>query len=180
VKDQAGILQLRIQVLAVGRGRQQAAEGVGGEQDEGQKAHADQPHHAQDAGTRRLVQVAREERHRHAPAAQNQGPQQDGALMPAPYAGNTVRQGQGRVGMLHHIQHGKIIAHEGMGQAGEGHRHEQALPARRRAGKGHPVAIATRRADERQHALGQRQHQGQHQGKLAQLGAHGRACGASS
>ena len=29
-------------------------------------------------------------------------------------------------------------------------------------------------------ALGQRQHQGQHQGKLAQLGAHGRACGASS
>jgi hypothetical protein len=81
--------------------------------------------------------------------------------MPAPYAGNTVRQGQGRVGMLHHIQHGKIIAHEGMGQAGIGKGREQ--PQRLRCGpcQHNPVTAPLVSADEAQ----QPQHQRHEKGK---------------
>ena len=64
VDDHARVLQQRVQVAAVGGGRDQAVEGVGGEQHEQQEAHRHQPHHRQDARQHRQRQAAAEQRHR--------------------------------------------------------------------------------------------------------------------
>ena len=97
VEDHARVLQQRVQVAAVGGGRQQALEGVRREQREEQEARADQTHDAEHARDHRLGQLAREQRHGDRPAGKDQRPHQDRAFVVAPHRGDAVVQRQRRV-----------------------------------------------------------------------------------
>ena len=52
--DQAGVLEQRVKVAALGGTRQQPLEWVGGEQDEEQEAEADQAERSEHAGDHRV------------------------------------------------------------------------------------------------------------------------------
>ena len=93
VQHHAGVLQQRIQVAAVGRGRQQPVEGIRREEQESEESRADQSHHAEHARHYFLGKMRAEEAHRRHPDAEHQRPQQQRAFVPAPYAGDAVMQG---------------------------------------------------------------------------------------
>ncbi len=82
VENQPRVLQQRVQVTPLHRkGRQRAGERAGGEQDEQQKTGADHPHHRQHPGHDIRRHRPAEHRHRRGPAAQQQHPQQQRALV---------------------------------------------------------------------------------------------------
>jgi len=53
--------------------------------------------------------------------------------VPAPHGGHAIGDGQLGIGMLRHIQHGKIVDDEGVGQAGKCNAKKHKLAIRQRA-----------------------------------------------
>ncbi len=95
VNDQARVLQQRVEVVAVGgRARQQPGEGIRGEQQEGQETNTHRAHHRQYPRQHQQWQLAAENRDRRGPETEDQCPQQQGALMVAPYRGEFVDRRQ--------------------------------------------------------------------------------------
>jgi hypothetical protein len=88
--DHPRILQQRIEVAAFAGGGQQAFERIAGEQQEREEAHRDQAHHAQHARDHGQGQALREARDGGGPQRQDQGPQQQRALVRAPHRGVAV------------------------------------------------------------------------------------------
>ena len=74
MEGEAGILQQRVQPVAVERRRRQALEGIGREQDEGEEADADQRLDGEYARPQRIGQVDAEDRDGGAEQRQDQGP----------------------------------------------------------------------------------------------------------
>ena len=170
--DHARILQQRIQVAAFGRTRQQALEGVGGDEQEGEEANADPAQYAEHAGEKDVGQVAREHRDRHRPQGQHQRPQQQRTLVATPHTGNAVVHGRRGVGMQRHILDREVAGDEGPGQAGEGKRDEEELPLRRRAANRHQREAVAAGADHRHYSLDQGEDEGEDEGKMAEFGDH--------
>ncbi len=171
VHDQADVLQQRVEVAAIRRGlRQQAVEGVGGHDQEQQEADADDPHHAQHAGQHVLRQLPGEDRNGEGPAAEDQRPEQQGALVGAPHGAELVIPGQRAVGVAGDIGDGEVVVHERPGQAAEGERQEGELPPGGRLRQAHPLAIAAPGADQRQARLHDGHAQRQDQRQVAQFG----------
>ncbi len=100
VNDHSGILQQRIQVTPVGRGRQQALERVRREQHEQQEADRNQRHHAENARHHFEGQMAAEQRHRQHPPREHQHPQQQRAFVTTPGRGETVKPRQAGIGII--------------------------------------------------------------------------------
>ena len=75
--------------------------------------------------------------------------------MPTPDSGDTVLQGQQRVGMLSNVDHGEVVVNEGVGQAGEGEGDQQGECRSRRAGDSHPAHAPVVGAEQRQGAENQ-------------------------
>jgi hypothetical protein len=168
----AGILQQGIQVAAVRRRRQQALEGVRGQQQEQDEADGDQAHHAECIGHGRQGQALAEGGHGNGPQRQDENPEQHRALVPAPDRRHLVEGRQQGVRVLRHIEHGEIVADEGGDQAAEGRAHRQKLRRRRRTGDAHQPRIATHGADNGDDALHQRHAERQDQGKLSEFRKH--------
>src|SRR5882724_8071010 len=81
VNRQRRILQDRIQVAAVGGGRVQAQEGIGGGEREQQEPEADESEHAQHARREARRQTRGPDGHRYGPGGKQQDPQQERALV---------------------------------------------------------------------------------------------------
>ena len=92
--------------------------------------------------------------------------------MAAPHRGYAIGERQLRVGMLGHVYYRKVVGNEGIGNAAEGERDEQALRLRRRPCDRHPRVISACRADQRQDALHQCDAKRENQGELSKLGNH--------
>jgi hypothetical protein len=165
--DQAASVQGRTQR----RGRQ-PLEGVGGEQQKGQKRDADQALDAERAGVQARRQVAPECRQRRPEERQDQHPEQHGALVVSPDAGDLVEQRLRRMRVLRHVGDGEIGDDVGVGERAEGDGDQQKLRQRRRLGHRHHRPIAPRRAGQRQRALQQRHQGGEDQGEMADLRDH--------
>ena len=172
VEHQARVLQHRVQVLAVGRNLGQARKRVRCDQHEQQETHGHQTEHAEHTRHHHVGQLAREDRHGHHPGAQHQQPQQQRALVTAPDRGDAVNGRQQRIGMLGHVQHRKVIAVEGPGQAAKG-KHRQG-PEHLRAGarQRHPVGAPLLPADHAQRAQRERHEQREDQRKMPNFRNH--------
>ncbi len=172
MEGEAGVLQQRVQVVAVQRRREDALEGIGGEEGKGQEADRD---HGLDRQHPRLEprgQVAAEGRHRAAEQRQDQDPQQHGALVVPPDAGDLVEQRLGRVGVLDHVDQREVGDDVGLGQRPEGDRHAEQLHQRGRPRKRHQPGMALLGAVERQHGLNHRHQQRQNQCEVSQFRDH--------
>ncbi len=168
----AGILQQRVEIAAVGGGRDQPLERVRREQQEQQESGAQKAHDADHPRHHRVRQAAAENRDGDGPQRQHQHPQQHRPFVSAPDGGEAIVHRQRGVGIGRHVQHRKVIVDEGVGEAREGDRDEHELALRRGPGERDPVDVAARRADERQDALQHRDQQGDDEGKMADLGDH--------
>ena len=124
------ILQEGIQVAAFGRRRHQPIEGVRRQQQEEQEADADQTHDREHARHHLLRQVAREQCHREAPAAQHQRPQEQRSLVRAPRRRDAILQRQFRIRICGDVLHREVVADERPREAAEGECDQQCLRAR--------------------------------------------------
>ncbi len=105
VKNQAGILQKRVEIVAIFRNIHQAFEGRRRQKNEQQHAKGDEPEHTDDACHHGFRQCLRQQRHRQCPCRQKNDPEQERAFMPAPNRRHAVNHGQFRIGMLGNISH---------------------------------------------------------------------------
>ncbi|MNQ30429.1 hypothetical protein D3C85_437740 [compost metagenome] len=170
--DHAGVLQQRVQVAAGHRGRDQAFEGVGQEQQEQQQAHADPAHHRQHASGEGQRQAPAAQRHGQGPRRQQVLPQQQGSFMASPDRREPVGGGQVGVRIARHVQHRKVVVDERPGQAGEGQRGQAELADGGGPRHAQPRLPAGGRADQGKDALRQRDQQRQDQAEQADLGNH--------
>ncbi|TXT30333.1 MAG: hypothetical protein FD131_1758 [Rhodocyclaceae bacterium] len=74
--------------------------------------------------------------------------------------------------MLGNINHGEIIGHEGLRQAGEGESDKQRHGRRGRTGDGNPGHAVLVGADQRQGAEDQGDQRSEDQGEMAEFGNH--------
>jgi hypothetical protein len=157
--DHSRVLQQRVEIAAIRRQRNHPLEGIRGEQEEQQKADADEPHDRYHARQQRQGQIAGEHRYREAPAAEHQCPQEQRAFVRSPRRGDAILQGQLRIGIGGDVLHGKIIADERPRKTYECHRDQQRLGPRRWPRQRHQARCADRRAEQRQRPLHQRDQQ---------------------
>ena len=150
------VLQHRIQIRAVLRRGHQPLKRIRGPQSEQHETAADEAHHAEHAARKAQRQLAAEGRDRHAPNRQNQNPQEQRALVRAPEGRNSIEQRQMRVGITRDVQHGKIVVHERIDEAREGHHDEHELPRHGGTRHAHPYRLvrATRRPSRKTPATG--------------------------
>jgi hypothetical protein len=172
VDHHARVLQQRIEVAPIRGRREQALEGVRGEQHEGEETGAHQAEHTEHARGHLVGQVRAEQAHREHPHAEHQTPQQERPLVATPGRGYAVTQRQRAVGVHGYVLHGEIVGGEGIREAAEGEGDEQRLRLRRRPRHPHPRSVAVRRARERQDALHERHDERERQRELAEFGDH--------
>ena len=170
---EADILQDRVEVLALDRRFGKAQKRVRCRQDEGEKGRADPALHGQHVGLERLRQIAAEGRDRRAEQRQDQRPEQHGAFVIAPDAGELVDQRLFRMGVLDHVEKREVGNQISIGERRKGDGDEQELhhrSARRhrhRAGR-----VTAKETHHRQDRLGDGDRQGQNQGKVAEFYDH--------
>ena len=111
MEGEAWILQKRIEARALKRGGVEAQERVGREQQEGEKADADQPLDTQHAGAQTGRQVAPEPGDHKAEQCEDQNPQQHRSFMISPDARHLVEHRFERVGRLRDKCYRKIGHH---------------------------------------------------------------------
>ena len=94
------------------------------------KAKPMEPCTASTRAFKRGRQVVTEDRHGAAKACEDEDPEQHGAFVVSPDAGNFIEQRLGRMGILKHVPHGEIGNQIGMGECGKGHIDEHELNER--------------------------------------------------
>ncbi len=169
---QPDVLQHRIEVPALDGRRQQTQERVGGSDDESQKGEADPALDGEDQRLQPVGQIAAEGRHKGAEEREDEDPEEHGALVVPPDAGDLVEQRQLRVRVLGDVEHREIGDDMRLYECGEGQGDQQEQRQRSRRRHGHQVAVVLQRAVERDGRLDQRQKQRQHQCEMAKLGNH--------
>jgi len=172
---EGGILQHRIEIVAVGHRGHQPREGIGRRERKQQEAAADDTEHAQRArgeGGRQMAGVADQG---HGPQREHQNPQQHRAFVRAPQRGDTVEQRQRRVGILGHVAHRKVVVDESVHQHADREGDEHELPAGSRGHHCEPAFALECRAGQAEEGLRGRKHQGKNQRVLAQFDDHQRA-----
>ena len=105
---------------------------------------------------------------------EDQAPQQDGALVVPPGAGDLVDQRLQAVGVLHHVGDGEVVHHRAPDQAAIGGRQRDELADRERRRGLHQPGVARVRTQQRQHRLRAGEDNGKRQGEVAQFGDHDR------
>ena len=92
--------------------------------------------------------------------------------MPAPDAGDTIRQRQARIGMLRHAGDAKVIENKRGRQAAKRNQQQPCQHLRRRPRQGHPVRPPVLRAEERQRPLHEGGAQRENECKVPKLRDH--------
>jgi hypothetical protein len=129
----------------------------------------------QHVGAQRGGQVAAEEGDGGAEDGEDQHPQQHGALVVPPHAGDLVDQRLGRVRVGPHRLDGEVRRDVGVHEGEEGREHEAELDEGGRLGDGHQARIALPRAPRGQRHLHQRRGEREDEGEMSCLDDHGAA-----
>ena len=166
------VLQQRVHVMAVDRRHRQPLERVGSQQGEQQEPGGRRPQHADHPRPQRARQIAAEPGDRPAAQRQDQRPEDDGAFVVPPGAGDLIDQRLHAVAVLRHVQHGEIVRHMGPDQAERRRRQCQQLPRRQSRRRRDQPLVAPLRAPYRQDRLRKRKCTSQRQCKMAQLRNH--------
>ncbi len=173
VENQPRVLQQRVQVAPLHRkGRQRAGERAGSEQDERQKTGADHSHHRQHPGDDIRRHRPAEHRHRQGPAAHQQHPQQQRALVRPPGGGHPVPHRQLRVRVAGDIGHGEVVNHKGVHQHEKRARHADKQQPGEHPGRRHHPRVAARHAPQRVNGQQQRHAERQAQQRVAVFRHH--------
>ena len=131
MRDEAGILQQRVEAHAFERGGQQARERVRREDDEGEEGCADQALHGERAGLQRGGEVVPEQRDGCSICGQYERPEQHGTFMLPPRGGDLVEHRLGCVGVAGDDAQRKVRLGKGPDQAGKRERDQRELHIRR-------------------------------------------------
>ena len=181
VYDQAEVLQQRVEIGTVRRCQwQQPLEGVAGEDQKAQKAQIQQPHDAQDPGVKVQRQAPPQQGDRRHPDGHDEHPEQQRALMGAPYRTHLVVPGQQAVGVVRDIRDGKVVADEGVHQHHERQCGEHKLAQGGRCRRLHPAHPTDLGAEQSAGTRHRAQHQRQHQAQVAEFRNHRRPSAPSS
>ncbi len=171
VEGEAGVLQERVEVVAVDRRVREAEERVRGEQDEAEEGDGDRRLDAEDAGAEGGGQVAAPPGDHGAEEGQDEHPEQHRALVVAPGAGEPVDQRLRRVRVERDEPHREVGDREGVHQRREGRGGERELQRRGGDGEAHPVGPAALGADHRNHHLNDGDEEGEDQGEMPEFDA---------
>ena len=166
------VLQDGIEVAALDRRRRQAQERIGRGEDEENEGKRDPALNGEDQCLQPVGQVGAEGRDKRAEQRQDQNPEEHGALVVPPHAGDLVEQRQLRVRVLGDVEDREVRNDMGLHQRGEGNADEQEQGQRGRCGHRGQVPVALERAVEGDGRLDQRQKQRQHQREVAEFGDH--------
>ena len=161
------ILQNRIQVAAVRRGRIQAQEGIRRGQGKQQEAEAHHTQHTQDSRAEPRGQPSRANGHGHCPQGQQENPQQQRAFVSAPQGRHAIEQRQRRVGILGNIEHAEIVRDKRVDQAPDGGAQHHELTRDGWSYRGNPAITPEPWARDAKERLQARQQQGQDESKVA-------------
>ena len=174
MERQAGVLQQRVEILAVERRLGQPQERVRGEDDETQKRHPDHRLNAQHPRLESGRKPCPEPRRRRTKTRQDQHPQEHRAFVIAPDTRHLVKQRLQGVRVKHHQAQRKIRCDKGIGERREGKAQTQELGRRGRRGHRHPAAPSLLRPDQRNHRLQRGNRHRKDQGEMAEFRNHPR------
>ena len=149
MRSETGVLKQRVEVLPVRWQRKQAGERVGGEDDERREGRCDERLNREGQRDQLCLDRFGGPGERAGIGCQHQGPEQHGALVIPPHAGDFVEQRLIRVRILGDVEDRKIRRDIKIGQAAEGDGDHQELHEGRRAGHRHPSGVAPMGADQR-------------------------------
>ena len=172
MEGEARVLQQRVQVRAIDGGRVEPDEGVGRQYDEQREDGTDEPLHAQHARFEAVRQIAAEGRNAAAEDGQDEDPQQHGAFMVPPDAGDLVDHRLGGMAVLINVDDREIGRDEGVGQRREGSGEQDKLQACGTGGHRHQAGIVQLRAVQTEGCLGEGNRHGEHENEMAKLGDH--------
>ncbi len=172
MEGERGVLQDRIEAVAVGGRRIDAQERIGGEQNEEAERHRDRGLHGEHVGFQRRRQVAPEGGDGGAEQGEDQHPQDHRALVVPPHAGDAIEQRLGRVRVRHDVGDGEVGGHVGVHQRQERDEQQSELAQRGGLGHRHQARIAHMRAPRRHHHLQDGDEQRQDEREMPQLDDH--------
>ena len=170
-----GILEDRVQAVALDGRRNQAQEGIGDRDDEEQEERRDQTLDGEHAGLQAQRQVVAENGDRRAEGGEDEDPQDHGAFVVAPHAGDLVDERLFRVRVLGDVQHREIGRHIEPHEAQEGRGDEDELGFGGGAGGAEQQNVVPGRSPMRHDALEDGGRQGERQHEVAKFGDHGAA-----
>jgi len=156
MNGEAGILQDGVEIAALQRSLGDAQEWIGRDQNEENECHRDRGLHREHVGFEPRRQIAAEQRDQRTEHAEDEDPQQHRAFVIAPHAAELVDERLCRMGVLEHVDDGKIRPHVAHRQRGEGDRDEAELRNRGRARHSHQHGIILARPDHRHAGLDKR------------------------
>ena len=169
---EADILQDRIEIAAFGRRVRDARKRVRGDENEQIERAGDPGLHGQHIGLQACRKVGAEQRDQRTEQREDQHPQEHGALVVPPYAGELVDQRHRRVRILEDVQHRKVGSDVAGGQRSERGSHEHELRQRRRARHAHQCRVVGARAPERHGRLNQRERERKNERVVPELRRH--------
>ena len=172
MEGETGVLQDRVDAVAVERSWVEALERVRREHDEGEEAEADHALHGKRVGLESRRQVAAIDRQRRSEQRQDQHPEQHRAFVVRPYAGDFVEEGLRRVRVGGHDADREVRRDEGPDQRCECGDDAGGLCKRGLSRVIHQRRLAPPRADQRYDRLGQRDREGQQEGEVADFWNH--------
>ena len=172
MEREPGVLQQRIETIAVQWRGVDARKRVRGQKDEQQKGEPDHPLNREGPRAQTRRQVAAEHGYGQAVEHEDEGPQHHGAFVIAPGSGDFVDQRFVGVAVVDHVQDREIAGHVQPDQGTEGYRHQEELRERGRAIHVHPSRFAACGPDERDRCLHTRNEQRQDQRKETNFGNH--------
>ena len=166
------ILQHRIEIAAFQRRIGDPHERIGCQQDEQIECGRDPGLHRQHMRAQRQRQIVAECGDQPAEQREDRHPQQHGAFVIAPDAGDLVDHRLQRMGILEHVEDREVGHDVQRHQRQERRADERQLRQRGRARDIHQRAVVQSRADDRNGGLDQRKAKRQHQRIMPGLGDH--------
>ena len=173
VEGEAGVLEQRVEVVAVEGRVRQPDEGVRGQEDEGEEGDGDRRLHGEDAGLEGGRQVLAPPGDHGAEEGEDQHPQHHRALVVPPGAGDLVEQRLHRVGVEGDEADREVRGDEGPHQREEGEGGQRELHRGGGDGDAHPVRPAAVGADEGHDHLHDGDEEGEDEGEVPEFDDHG-------
>ncbi len=172
MEGEARILEQRVHAAPFhGRGPE-TLERIAHREREEEEADRGRPQHRDHPGPQQGGKASAEEPDRRAANGEDEAPEQDRALVIAPHAGDLVEERLGALTVLGDVEDREIGDDAAPLERTEGEQQGEELPLGERRRRGEQALIAPRRADQREHRLGQRQGGGKGEGEMAEFGDH--------
>ena len=172
MEDHPRVLQERVEVRAVHRGREKAQERIRGRNNEEEEPEGDERKRPKNARKDFFRELARGEGHGGHPPAERRHPEENGALVRAPDRRQLVVPGQQQIGVSRNVDEREVARHERIGKRADGDRCADGESDRRGSARAHPAPDVERGARDRQDAACSGDDERENEGELPDLGSH--------